>query len=305
MAPIATNNGEVLEVVYILRGVHLKVITPLHVSGLWIPIYSDDPLKTGSIGAGINLSIYAVATGRRGSCRVLLNNREVFTQHSKVVCSGAGVDVESNIYTPLDLGLGFGVSAATLISHSVYSFTVAGKPFLKALQLAHKLEVEGRTGLGDVIAEYTGGLAIRVSPGAPGFGYAYRVIPRGDVRLLAVSIGVPEETPSMLSRMSTSLCEYGEVLLRKVVESEDLMVYFESSRLFTSRLFDYSIVERVVSGLNGIISYYLKKSALIMWVEREYIGEVIGELERKRLKPIPTTISQVGVLIAHTPNPPT
>jgi pantoate kinase len=105
--------------------------------------------------------------------------------------------------------------------------------------------------------------------------------------------------------MSTSLCEYGEVLLRKVVESEDLMVYFESSRLFTSRLFDYSIVERVVSGLNGIIDYYLKKSALIMWVEREYLGEVLGELERKRLKPIPATISQVGVLIAHTSNPPT
>ncbi|MEM1618101.1 MAG: kinase [Desulfurococcaceae archaeon] len=278
----------------------MKIIVPLHVSGVWIAKYSDDPLETGSLGAGLNLAVYAVGRELAGSCRLLVNRFEVFREQALEVCNHAGTSTGVEVELPVELGKGFGASAALLIAHSLVSHALAGKPSLRALQVAHIVEVKYRTGLGDVIAEYTGGLAIRVKPGAPGVGLAYRVIPRQRVDLVVAELNGVEDTSRMLSRITSEVYRVGENLLNRVVETEDVHVFFESARKFTSMLFDYTPAKSLLSGLKGVIDYYMKKSALVVWVEREYADDVLSSIRSKGIRAFKTTISPIGVNLVHT-----
>jgi Predicted archaeal kinase (sugar kinase superfamily) len=278
----------------------LKILIPLHVSGIWVPYYASSLLETGSIGVGLNLSLYMEAYTIRGTCKIIFNNREVFNDLAEIICSETGLNTETKIISPIDLGHGYGVSAGILIAHTLGSYIIANKPSLKALQKAHVLEVENKTGLGDVIAEYTGGLVVRVKPGAPGVGYAYRVIPREKPHLIVTSLSRQESTPLMLSRMSKEICSLGEKLLEKFIETEDISMFFEYSRYFTSRLFSYGQLSDLLSGLRGVIGYYLKKSALIIWIEEEYINDITETLTNRGFKTHYATISHTGVTVEYT-----
>jgi pantoate kinase len=282
----------------------LKVLIPLHVSGIWIPRLDEDPSRSGSVGAGLNVTIYANAKAVPGGCDLLVNNNVVFKESSKRICIEAGVDVTTRLEAPFNLGEGFGLSAAALISHALLAFARAKRPLTRALQLAHELEVMQRTGLGDVIAEYTGGFVVRTVPGAPGYGYAYRVIPRTRVDLVVASTGFYESTSTMLSRMDSYTLELGERLLRDIVESEDLLVFFEAASTFTRRLFDYMRVDGALRRARGVVGYYLKKAALVVWVEREYRGEVYEALSKMGFKVCYASISQLGVMLVHTAKSP-
>lgn len=279
----------------------MRIKIPLHVSGIWVPFYSSNPLETGSIGAGINLTIYAESNVVRGLCKIAINNIEVFPESAIELCNELGVNITSNVISPFRLGSGFGLSAAVFITHSLGSYLTAGKPSIQALQRAHMFEVLNLTGLGDVIAEYQGGFTIRVKPGAPGIGYAYRVIPREHINLIVAELGSYEDTSSMLRRMSNTLIEQGKASLRRIIETEDLKTYFDLSREFTSKLFDYSIVNNLLNNVRGVIGYYMKKSALIIWAEKEFIDDIYKVLINNNIKPYFASISQTGVVVDYTP----
>lgn len=283
----------------------MEVVTPLHVSGIWVPHYSENALETGSIGAGLNLAIYLRAQGSLGACRIYLNGIAVLEEQAKTVCDEAGISVETKAYSAMPLGRGFGVSAGLLASHALITYLYANRPSIKALQRAHVLEVHYRTGLGDVIAEYTGGFALRLRPGAPGVGLAYRVIPRERVHLVVADLGISESTSSMLSRINFEKYKVGIALLSEVIEKEDISLFFDYSRRFTSTIFNYDMINRIVEGLRGVIGFYLKKSALVMWAEREYIHEIISLLrEKKSIKALYTTISPIGVTLVRATQSP-
>ncbi|MEM4717912.1 MAG: kinase [Desulfurococcaceae archaeon] len=279
----------------------MRIKIPLHVSGIWIPHYSSSPVETGSVGAGLNISIYVESLVKRGPCKILLNNEEVFPRNANELCSELGVSVLSNINSPIRLGSGFGLSAAVFITHALGSYLLVGKPSIQALQRAHVLEVVNLTGLGDVISEYTGGFTVRARPGAPGIGYAYRVIPREQVSLLVAELGRCEDTSSMLKRMSTSMIEQGRAMLRRVIETEDLKTYFDHSREFTSRLYSYTLVDDILSKVKGVIGYYLKKSALVIWIEKEYVNDIVEILVNNGIRTHFASISQVGVTVDYPP----
>lgn len=281
----------------------LRVIVPLHISGLWIPHYSDNPLESGSVGAGLAVASYLTAR-EVSECSIILNGESVLVDQARETCRELGVNAGVVAYSKFNLGSGFGLSAALLISHSIVSHIARRRPLFKALQRAHVLEVKYRTGLGDVIAEYTGGFVIRVKPGAPGVGVAYRVPVKERVHIVLAETGRGEPTSSMLSRLTSDVLSEGERLLSRVVESENLAVFFESARLFTSRLFNYSAVEEAVKGLRGVVDYYLKKSALVIWTEREYVFENIFELEKRGFIATYTTISPIGVHVVDTARTP-
>ena len=277
-----------------------SVITPLHVTGIWVARLSDNPLEYGSIGAGLNLAMYVRAAGRKGPCRIILNGNSVLEEQSRFICNNGGVDITTNTYSPVKLGYGFGLSAALLISHALLVYSYSNRSLMRGLQEAHVLEVKYKTGLGDVLSEYIGGYAIRVKPGPPGIGVAYRIPLKEYISLVVVEMELFETTPSMLSRITSEIYEYGEKLLNEVILKEDLGVFFENARKFTSRIFDYSRVKELLAGIPGIIDYYLKKSALVVWVEREYLSEIREILEKRGVKIHTTTISPIGVTIVHS-----
>ncbi len=88
--------------------------------------------------------------------------------------------------------------------------------------------------------------------------------------------------------------------MKRVIETEDLQTFFECARRFTSMVFDYSEARRVLEGIGNIVDYYLKKSALIAWVKRNRVLNVIESLHKKGVKAKWATISPMGVNIVHS-----
>ncbi|WP_233418050.1 pantoate kinase [Desulfurococcus amylolyticus] len=278
----------------------LKIKIPLHVSGLWIPSISSSYLETGSYGAGLNLAMYIEAgIVDDGGCGIYINNARVLREQSMEICNNTGTSISVNAYSPVSLGRGFGISAGLLIAHALASYHALKYSSMKALQLAHVLEVKYLTGLGDVLSEYTGGFAIRLKPGAPGVGIAHRVVVFEKPVLIVGELSSGESTQVMLSRITSELYEVAFSYYKKLVESEDLLDFFNYSQLFTRKVFDYSVVDKILSDRKGIISYYLKKSALIIWVEKEYASEIHELLNSNGIKAFETTISDGGVMIEH------
>ena len=281
----------------------LRIYVPLHVSGVWIPHYSENPIESGSTGAGLTLASYLIAE-EVSECTILLNNTRVLVDQAMETCREFGTSLGVSARSNFNLGSGFGLSAALLISHNIIVHNARGESLLKALQRAHVLEVKYRTGLGDVIAEYTGGFVVRVKPGAPGVGVAYKIPVKSPVDIVLVEINGAEFTGSMLSRMSHELLSIGVRLLERILSEQDLRVFFESARVFTSKLFNYGIVEDAVRNLRGIVDYYLKKAALVLWTEREYTWDILSELRKRGLKAHYATISPIGVHVVDTPKSP-
>ncbi|ADV65049.1 pantoate kinase [Desulfurococcus mucosus] len=281
----------------------MRVKVPLHVSGLWIPFKSENPLETGSYGAGLNLDLYMEAEATAGDCGIRVNNETVLRDQSLEICSG-GPGVSVGAYSPVSLGSGFGLSAGLLIAHALAAYRAKGLPSLRAFQVAHVLEVKYSTGLGDVLSEYTGGFAIRLKPGAPGVGVAHRVMLPENPVLVVGELPYREPTHMMLSRISSSLYSEAFSYYRRIVETEDLHEFFTYSQAFTRRIFDYSTVDKVLQGVKGVVSFYLKKAALVIWVEDEYALEVSELLGSKGVKVFTTRVSSRGVTVEYSTKSP-
>ena len=107
-----------------------------------------------------------------------------------------GVSAEVTTESPLPAGAGFGLSAAALLASisalsALFDLDLPG-PEIAAL--AHEIEVENRTGLGDVAACQGGGIECRRGPGVEA--EILRIPAPGQV-LHAVSLG-PIPTPAIL-----------------------------------------------------------------------------------------------------------
>jgi pantoate kinase len=280
----------------------LRVTVPLHVSGIWIPVYGSSPLETGSLGAGLNLTLRLEATGSRGPCSIRLNEAEVLGDQAREICGEYG-SVKVDARSPVGLGKGYGVSAALLLSASIlaaYHNSVA-VTVEEAARLAHKLEVKYGTGLGDITTEYYGGPEIRVKPGPPGIGIIEKILLREKPILIAAAL--PGETPTseMLRRISSETYEEGGILLERLRGRPSLMEYFRVAEEFTRLIFDYSLVDDLLSNYKDRIrGYYLKKKALIIWAEENRAGEIMDYLRRMGLKAYLTTISYEGLRLEYT-----
>jgi pantoate kinase len=129
-----TNNNE-------NPGKEMQLLIPHHVTGFWLPHYTENPLSTGSLGAGLLLD-YAIV--RFTGSGVYYNGVSVE--------DGLGI----KIHSPYPLGFGYAGSAVLNIAKHVRLHGLS----LKAFQEAHVAEVTAGTGLGDVLAIYTGGCLV-------------------------------------------------------------------------------------------------------------------------------------------------
>jgi len=277
----------------------LRIKIPLHVSGIWIPFRADSYLETGSYGAGLNLDLYLEAEALNGPCQIYMGDTSVLRDQALEICSSTGSNITLHASSPFMLGSGFGISAGLLIAHALAAYSSRRLPSLKALQAAHAAEVKYSTGLGDVLSEYTGGFAIRLKPGAPGVGIAHRAIVSDNPVLVVGELPYREPTSIMLSRITNELYEEAFSYYRRIVESEDLQEFFKYSQAFTRRIFDYRMVDHLLASHKGVVAYYLKKAALVVWVEKEYSSEVVELLGRHGIRALETRISSGGITIVH------
>lgn len=168
----------------------------------------EDPIRQGSLGAGLCLAdgAEAVARGELGdySLRVRfidgIGDTRMFQQVLDLlkdeIAEFGEMGWEIAIRNHLPSSQGFGMSAAGAVAAAAAFQRALGLPHEESLRrsfaIAHRVERANSTGLGDVTALAAGGVERRLSPGAPYSGSGLTAGP-------GKAEGWSEETPVVLA----------------------------------------------------------------------------------------------------------
>ncbi|MDV3103397.1 pantoate kinase [Thermococcus waiotapuensis] len=188
----------------------IRAFVPAHITAFFVPVFHEDPLKAGSLGAGINLDrgtnvFVSIETGTlERHIHVAFNGEPVkkdeavisYSVAERLVPSDFVGEVEVWQYLDFPNGYGFGNSAGGALGTALalsYSF---GGTWLKAARVAHEMEVTHKGGLGDIVGQLAGGIEVRVKAGGPGIGVTDNLFFEG-YKVLTIPLG-PLHTKEVL-----------------------------------------------------------------------------------------------------------
>ncbi len=225
-----------------------KAFAPGHVTGLFqICDEAEDDLHKGSRGAGFSLK-HGVTTritleeAHKTSLEIELNGTR--TESAKVSRAVAAeflhrskqpLNARIEHFTDIPVGAGFGSSGAAALSLSFAFWKALELPLTttQAAQIAHVAEIQCGTGLGTVLAEWSGGLEIRTESGAPGIGSVKQLPLEENYSVACLTLG-EMDTRKILSNLDTRdrINRWGERLLRNLMERPSLNGFLELSQEF-------------------------------------------------------------------------
>lgn len=218
----------------------MKAFVPSHITGFFAAKRQENPAKSGSIGCGLCLSLGATTTVQAAEeTEILLNGEAADAPVSRfVVEKMARSPVRVKTQLDMPLGAGFGASGAGALgaAYALNAYFDLGLTANAAATVAHVAEVSHRTGLGDVIAQNTGGLVVRLEAGAPGLGRVDR-IPVQPLNVNYVVRGAIS-TKEVLSdpKVMREINREGEACLKELLKRPTLKEFMLLSRRFTSRI---------------------------------------------------------------------
>ncbi|RLF06799.1 MAG: kinase, partial [Thermoprotei archaeon] len=178
----------------IKKDVEVCVWVPCHITCFFEIREHENALETGSRGAGLNLDVGVktlVKLSKWDDVEVIGGNdvsRDVVERMLQSLGVKAKVEITHESIVPM--GVGYGVSGATALGSAIALSVALGNAMtiLQAGAIAHIVEVEHMTGLGDVIAQIHGGIEIRIKEGAPGIGLIDWIPYEQDLRVIAVTL---------------------------------------------------------------------------------------------------------------------
>lgn len=142
-----------------------SAFAPANISLLFIVVDNKDPQKMGSKGLGFTIEQgVTVTVSKSKKTEILWNNAHIklstlnyvlkqLTQQTLKVC----------IESVLPLGCGFGLSGASALAtaYAINQLYNLKKSNLELAHIAHSAEVINKTGLGDVVNQYFGGVCLK------------------------------------------------------------------------------------------------------------------------------------------------
>lgn len=218
---------------------------PGHISGFFEPVYNNqDMSRTGSRGAGINISFGAISevsinNSNSQSFEIFFNNRKASAPVTKLALKFLLGETPLNVIVKtkfdLPMGQGFGMSAAGAISATYALAEIIGVSSNDAMKASHYAEVQLQTGLGDVIASCFGGVEIRKSAGLPPWGIIEHI--PGQFDLVLCIIGKKVDTKKILTdpNRAVKIVDYGKYCTKKILENPSIENLFMLSQTFTEK----------------------------------------------------------------------
>ncbi len=232
-----------------------SIFVPSHITGFFEIIDHLDPLRKGSKGAGIVLDkgvltdvlvkdgegVDVKINGKSDSKLSSITYKTIDLIKERFQLDGKKIRISHEFQIPV--GAGFGVSAACALGTSLGLVRALELPltYNKAASIAHLAEIEMKSGLGDVIAEITGGLVLRLKEGSPCYGRVDKIIPdltsqnRSDDECYIITKTLGEiETSSIIEDpfWQKKINQTGETLLGELLERPDIHNFFKLSRRF-------------------------------------------------------------------------
>ena len=219
---------------------------PAHITGFFkAELDKEDSKQLGSLGAGFSIQkgVKTTVTVRKktkhdiSDFAIKVNGFESGDMRvSELVLNrfsvkGKFIDVTHDIDVPV--GYGFGCSAAVALSLSIALNDALDCKLTKiqVAQIAHDIEIECRTGLGDVLASYHGGFEVRVKPGAPGIGQVKKINSKEKLDVIIICFN-PISTKKFLKEKISSINGLGGKMVKKLVESNDTEEFQDMSIKF-------------------------------------------------------------------------
>ncbi len=225
-----------------------SAFSPGHITGFFqICDSADDPLFKGSRGAGFSISkgvttTVTVKEASKNSFEIKINgdssrpapvSEYVLNHFLSKMHKQYKVTVDHRVDIPVGSGLGSSGAGALSLSLALNEALDLGLTRIEAAQIAHLAEVECRTGLGTVTAEFYGGLEVRVKAGAPGFGRVIK-IPSKDYLAVFVCYS-PLSTSKLLKNEAfrVRVNEIGGRMVDEIAKSPNPERFMGLSRVFT------------------------------------------------------------------------
>ncbi|MCK4347546.1 MAG: hypothetical protein KAW47_02915 [Thermoplasmatales archaeon] len=217
---------------------------PGHISGFFEPVYNEDMAKTGSRGAGINVSLGAVSEvtvkdSKDQVFEIYINNKKsdslVVRFALKNLIGEKPVHVIVNTHLELPVSQGFGMSAASAVSATYALAKISNASYADALKASHFAEVQLKTGLGDVLACCFGGIEIRRQPGIPPWGIIEHIPGKYDLVLCVVDKKMDTRKILSDSDKMKDVISCGRDCTRKLLESPTVGNLFSLSQVFTKK----------------------------------------------------------------------
>jgi len=219
---------------------------PAHITGFFkAELDKEDSKQLGSLGAGFSIQkgVKTTVTVREktkhdiSDFAIKVNGFESGDMRvSELVLNrfrvkGKFIDVIHDIDVPV--GYGFGCSAAVALSLAIGLNDALECKLTKiqVAQIAHDIEIECRTGLGDVLASYHGGFEVRVKPGAPGVGQVKKINSKEKRDVIIICFN-PISTKKFLKEKISSINGLGGRMVKKLIESNDTEEFQDMSVKF-------------------------------------------------------------------------
>jgi pantoate kinase len=173
---------------------------PAHITSIFEIFNSDpNPLKCGSRGIGfcINKGVSTFILTKKDTkqdIQVIFNDKEIAGETTistiKNLIGELNVKIKVFSYTELPQSQGFGLSGAGALSSAIAlnSALKLKLDYPELVNAAHSAEIINQTGLGDVVAQATGGVVLREHHGAIKFGKIKNIKIRPQLKELVICI---------------------------------------------------------------------------------------------------------------------
>jgi pantoate kinase len=231
-----------------------EAFSPCHITGFFqIVDESMDPLRVGSRGGGVCLKrgVKTVVRAEKASSPAIQisingipsNSAEVSERVVNMFMSRfkelRSFKIFVEHYVDVPIGAGYGTSGAAALSLSLALNEVfnLGMSNVEAAQIAHIAEIECRTGLGTVAAEFSGGVEVRVKAGAPGICEIMHIPASSDYVVVCLTIGALS-TKELLANdeVRRHVNAYGHELVNEIVKAPNLSNLMRFSRYFADHI---------------------------------------------------------------------
>ncbi len=235
-----------------------KAFSPCHITGFFGVHINKSPMRSGSSGAGIVLD-RGVTTevkfeeAEKQKIEIHAGSElcdcSVTESVIKAMIDSSPLRIEVNHSIDMPMMQGFGVSGAGALS-TAFALNKALELGFSDMELgmfAHIAEVENLTGLGDVIAELSGGFVVRKKAGAPGTGEVLKFEEESEVYCFVVDSAISTKDILSDAVVQKKINSAAEKSLNMLLKSPNLKNFLTVSREFsyTSGLMSHEVRDAV------------------------------------------------------------